>query len=109
MPQPLSPSRLHWHRDDFGRAQVAALAALNQAGRACSARDLAGDCRIGPITLTLQWLITRGYVCSEVAHTPGAERPQPLYELTDEGREIHQRLTTHTPAARPLQGPEPRK
>ncbi|MFF0531119.1 hypothetical protein ACFYT3_22360 [Nocardia amikacinitolerans] len=83
-------------RDDFSRAQATALTALAQAARACSARELAGGHHIGPITLTLQWLVTKGHVRTEVRRPTGAERPEPVYELTDEGRAVYQRLTTHT-------------
>ncbi|MEV0033341.1 hypothetical protein [Nocardia sp. NPDC050793] len=100
---------LRWSRDDFSRAQAAALAALALAGRACSARELAGGHHIGPITLTLQWLVTKGHVRTEVRRPTGAGRAEPVYELTEEGHAAHERLTTHTPASWPLQGPEPRK
>ncbi|MET8774975.1 hypothetical protein ABZV58_08095 [Nocardia sp. NPDC004654] len=96
-------------RDDFSRAQATALTALAQAGRACSARELAGGPRIGPITLTLQWLVTKGHVRTEVHRPTGEGRPERVYELTDDGRAAYQRLTTHAPAARPLAAPETRK
>ncbi|WP_431958272.1 hypothetical protein [Nocardia lijiangensis] len=95
--------------EDFSRAQAAALTALAQAGRACSARELAGGHHIAPITLTLQWLVTKGHVRTEVHRPTGESRPEPVYELTDDGRAAYQRLTTHTPAARPLEAPESRK
>ncbi|WP_157107657.1 hypothetical protein [Nocardia amikacinitolerans] len=99
---------MQWSRDAFSHAQVTALTALAEAGRACSARELAGGHHIGPIALTLQWLVTKGHVRTEVRRPPGAERPEPVYELTDEGRATYQRLTTRPPADRP-QAPEPRK
>ncbi|WP_435593762.1 hypothetical protein [Nocardia sp. bgisy118] len=94
-------AHLQWSRDDFSRAQATALIALAQAGRACSARELAGGHHIGPITLTLQWLVTKGHVRTEMRRPTGAERPEPVYELTDEGCAVYQRLTAHIPAARP--------
>ncbi|MEV0033350.1 hypothetical protein [Nocardia sp. NPDC050793] len=86
---------LQWSRDDFSRAQATALTALAQAGRACSARELAGGHHIGPITLTLQWLVTKGHVRTEIRRPTGAGHAEPVYELTDEGRSTHQRLKTH--------------
>ncbi|MCP2290824.1 hypothetical protein [Nocardia amikacinitolerans] len=94
-------AHLQRSRDDFSRAQAAALTALAQAGRACSARELADGHHIGPITLTLQWLVTKGHVRTEIRRPTGTERPEPVYELTDEGHATCQRLTTHTPTARP--------
>ncbi|MEV0339655.1 hypothetical protein AB0H49_11555 [Nocardia sp. NPDC050713] len=94
--------------DAFSRAQAAALTALAQAGRACSARELAGGHHIGPITLTLQWLVTKGHARTEIRQPTGAERPEPVYELTDEGNATYQRLNTNPPAARPPEAPESR-
>ncbi|MCP2275215.1 hypothetical protein [Nocardia amikacinitolerans] len=98
---------LQWSRDDFSRAQAAALTALGRAGRACSARELAGGHRIGAITLTLQWLVTKGHVRTATRQPAGAGRAEPVCELTDEGRAAYQRLTIRPPAARP-QAPESR-
>ncbi|MCP2320937.1 hypothetical protein APR12_006327 [Nocardia amikacinitolerans] len=101
-------SYLQRSRSDFSRAQATALTALAQAGRACSARELAGGHHIGPITLTLQWLVTKGHVRTQIRRPTGAERAEPVYELTDEGRTTYQRLTTHAPAGRPPEAPESR-
>lgn len=93
-------TNLSIQRDEFSRAQLTALAELARAGRACSARELAGGHRIGPLTLTLQWLVTKGHVRAEVCTPASGGRPEPVYELTDHGRKIHQRLGAHTPTNR---------
>ncbi len=67
-----------WQRNDFTPAQIATLTTLNEAGRACSARELAGDHRIAPVTPDVAMADHQGATSRSRPH--GAARPEPLGE-----------------------------
>lgn len=81
------------HSSGFSQAQERALAALAEAGRACSGRELAGGGVLGPVVLTLRWLEANKLVSSKVVRISSHIRPEPVYSLTDKGRELYQRVT----------------
>lgn len=75
-------------RSGCSRAQVAAIGALATGPK--TARQIAAGRVIGPVTVTLRWLVTNAYAtATTVAHNT---RSEPVYALTDQGFAAHQRI-----------------
>ena len=68
-----------------------------------SARNLAGSYRTGPMIAALRWLVNKGFVQSGTSHVTGRhQRPEPVYWLTDDGKQLHQRLCMTAATRGPL-------
>ncbi|MEV6059902.1 hypothetical protein AB0L62_07845 [Nocardia asteroides] len=75
-------------RSGFSRAQVAAIDALATGPK--TARQIAAGRVVGPVTVTLRWLVANAYATATTeAHNP---RSEAVYTLSDQGCAAHQRI-----------------
>lgn len=86
----VQPGRRREH--DYSPAQERVLHSLLAAGTFCTARDLTGEGLIGPTVLTLGCLMRKQLVSSRVVRRSDAERPIPVYVLTEKGKDVAARL-----------------
>jgi len=87
----LSADAVHGSRrrkDRYSAAQLRVLLALAAAEKPCTATDLTEKGLIGPTVLTLGCLMRRQLVSSRVVRRAVAERPIPVYALTDKGKVV---------------------
>lgn len=82
------------HEHGYSPAQERVLHALAAAGTLCTARELTGEGLIGPTVLTLGCLMREQLVSSQVVRRSDAERPIPVYFLTEKGKDVAARLAT---------------
>ncbi|WP_157225060.1 hypothetical protein [Nocardia thailandica] len=75
------------HPSGFSHAQVAAINALSTGAK--TARQVAQGRALGPVTVTLRWLVTHGYATSTDTDTQTADT---VYKLTDQGHTAIQRV-----------------
>lgn len=76
------------HSSGFSRAQVVAIDALTTGPK--TARQIAAGRVVGPVTVTLRWLVTNAYATA----TTDADNPrsEAVYALSDQGFAAHQHI-----------------